>query len=75
MSNVKKTVDVAYCIELQMIANKEVKPTDEEQHISDSEWKKRVGKIESAKCVFDVHWYELDYKQYRMKLKYRGKRK
>ena len=39
------------------------------------EWQKRVGKIESAKYIFDVHWYELDYKQYRMKLKYRGKRK
>ena len=35
------------------------------------EWKKRVGKIESEKYVFDVHWYELDGKQYRMKLKYR----
>ena len=40
---------------------------------SAGEWKKRVGKIESAKYIFDVHWYELDYKQYRMKLKYRGK--
>ncbi len=39
------------------------------------EWKKRVGKIESEKYIFDVHWYELDGKQYRVKLKYRGDRK
>ncbi len=40
-----------------------------------SEWKKRVGKIESEKYVFDVHWYELDRKQYHMKLKHRGDKK
>lgn len=45
----KKTVDVAYCIELQMIANKEVKPTDEEQHISDSEWE-ICRKCKKQKC-------------------------
>lgn len=39
------------------------------------EWKKRVGKIESEKYIFDVHWYELDGKQYQMKLKYRGDKK
>ena len=39
------------------------------------EWKTRVGKIESEKYIFDVHWYELDGKQYRVKLKYRGDRK
>lgn len=36
------------------------------------EWKKIVGKIESDKYVFDVHWYELDGIQYDMKLKHRG---
>lgn len=36
------------------------------------DWKKRVGKIESDKYIFDVHWYELDGIQYDMKLKYRG---
>ncbi len=36
------------------------------------EWKKRVGKIESAKYIFDVHWYELNRKQYKAKLKHRG---
>ena len=35
------------------------------------EWKKRVGKIESGKYVFDVHWYELDGVQYDSKLKFR----
>lgn len=40
-----------------------------------SDWKKRVGKIESEKYVFDVHWYELDGKQYGMKLKNRGDKK
>ena len=35
------------------------------------EWKKRVGKIESDKYIFDVHWFELNGKQYRMKLKHR----
>lgn len=38
-------------------------------------WKKRVGKIESDKYIFDVHWYELDGIQYYMKLKYRGDNK
>lgn len=35
------------------------------------EWKKRVGKVESDKYIFDVHWYELNGKQYDMKLKHR----
>lgn len=39
------------------------------------EWRKRVGKIESEKYIFDVHWYELNGKQYRTKLKHRGDRK
>ncbi len=39
------------------------------------EWKKRVGKIESDKYIFDVHWYELDGTQYQMKLKHRGDKK
>ena len=34
----KKNIDVAYCIELQMIANEEVKPTDDEKYITDDEW-------------------------------------
>lgn len=34
-------------------------------------WKKRTGKVESDKYVFDVHWYELDGVQYEPKLKYR----
>lgn len=38
---------------------------------SPGEWKKRVGKIESAKYIFDVHWYELNGVQYRVKMKYR----
>lgn len=35
------------------------------------EWSKRVGKIESNKYIFDVHWYELNDKQYEPKLKHR----
>ena len=35
------------------------------------EWEKRVGKIESAKYIFDVHWYELNGKQYNVKVKNR----
>lgn len=33
------------------------------------QWEKRVGKIESAKYIFDVHWYELKGKQYEAKVK------
>ena len=33
----KKNIDVAYCIELQMIANNEIKPTDDEISINDDE--------------------------------------
>ncbi len=36
-----------------------------------SEWLKRVGKVESARYIFDVHWYEKSGKQYEMKLKHR----
>ena len=36
------------------------------------QWKKYVGKIESEKHIFDVHWYELDRKQYDTKLKHGG---
>lgn len=39
------------------------------------EWRKRVGKIESEKYIFDVHWYELNEKQYRTKLKNRSDKK
>lgn len=35
------------------------------------QWKKRAGKVQSDKYIFDVHWYELDGKQYEMKLKTR----
>lgn len=42
---------------------------------SADEWSKKVGKIESSKYVFDMHWYELDGKQYEMKLKHRGEKK
>lgn len=36
-----------------------------------SEWQKKVAKITSEKYIFDVHWYELDNKQYNIKVKYR----
>jgi len=44
------------------------------------DWKKKVGKIESDKYIFDIHWYELNGyelngKQYEMKLKNRGDKK
>lgn len=35
------------------------------------EWTKKVGKIESSKYMFDVHWYEYNGKQYEAKMKYR----
>lgn len=35
------------------------------------EWSKRVGKIESDKYIFDVHWYEYGGEQYEIKLKHR----
>lgn len=38
-------------------------------------WSKCVGKVVSAKYDFDVHWYELDGKQYETKLKHRRERK
>lgn len=39
------------------------------------QWTKYVGKIESDKYIFDVHWYELNKTQYKTKLKYRKERK
>lgn len=36
------------------------------------EWLKNVGKIESEKYIFDVHWYERHSKQFEMKLKRRS---
>ena len=38
------------------------------------EWKKKVGKIESDKYTFDIHWYELNGAQYRAKVKERRER-
>lgn len=38
------------------------------------DWKKKVGKIESDKYVFDVHWYELNGKQYKAKVKDRSEK-
>lgn len=39
------------------------------------QWQKKVGKIESDKHIFDMHWYEQNGKQYEMKLKHRGDKK
>lgn len=36
-----------------------------------ADWKKKVGKIESDKYIFDVHWYELNGRQYKAKIKTR----
>lgn len=33
------------------------------------DWKKKAGKIESDKYIFDVHWYEKDGVQYEAKVK------
>lgn len=38
------------------------------------DWSKKVGKIESAKYIFDVHWYEKDGEQYLAKIKHRKER-
>lgn len=40
----------------------------------EADWKKRVGTVTSEKYLFDVHWYELDGKQYEAKLKFRKDR-
>jgi len=42
---------------------------------SPNDWIKKVGKIESDKYIFDMHWYELNGKQYEMKLKNRSDKK
>lgn len=39
------------------------------------DWMKKVGKVESSKYVFDIHWYEYAGKQYDTKLKYRKEKK
>ena len=36
-----------------------------------TEWAKKVAKIESAKYIFDVHWYDYVGAQFDMKLKHR----
>ena len=33
-------IDFAYCVELQMFVNDEVLPTDEEKHLSESDYEK-----------------------------------
>lgn len=35
------------------------------------DWMKKVAKIESARYIFDVHWYQKDNKQYKTKVKER----
>ena len=34
----KDNIDIGYCIELQMIAGKEVKPTKDETYLTDQDW-------------------------------------
>ena len=49
-----------------------VEPALIERHGGESgQWKKKVGKVQSEKYIFDVHWYEFEGKQYEMKLKNR----
>lgn len=38
-------------------------------------WKKRVGKIESDRYMYDIHWFELGGKQYITKVKVRREKK
>lgn len=42
-----------------------------EKNFGEGYWEKKVGKIESKKYIHDVHWYEKDGKQYKVKLKHR----
>ena len=35
---IKKNIDVGYCIELQMVANNEVKPTKDEEYLTAHDW-------------------------------------
>ena len=39
------------------------------------DWSKLVGKIESEKYIFDIHWYEKDGKMYSPKIKFMKERK
>lgn len=39
------------------------------------DWQKRAGRVNSAKYIFDVHWYEKDGVQYEVKLKNRKEQK
>lgn len=34
----KENIEVAYCIELQMIANEEIKPTKTEEHLTTKDY-------------------------------------
>ena len=34
----KKIIDLGYCIELQMVADKDIKPTDDEKHLTDKDF-------------------------------------
>ena len=36
----RDNIDIAYCIELQMIVGNEVLPTDKEKHLSDADYKR-----------------------------------
>ena len=38
-------------------------------------WTKKVGKIESAKYIFDVHWFEFNGTQYQTKIKHMKEKK
>lgn len=40
-----------------------------------NEWSKMVGRVDSELYYFDVHWYEKDNIQYKMKLKNKSRRK
>ena len=40
-----------------------------------TDWRKRAGKVTSAKYNFDIHWYEKDGVQYEPKMKTRKERK
>lgn len=42
---------------------------------NENDWSKKVGKIESEKYIFDIHWNELHGRQYLTKIKNRKEKK
>lgn len=62
-------------IGLQTVSGRCVERLINEYGGKESDWNKMAGKVESAKYIFDVHWYEKSYNQYETKLKFKKVKK